>query len=73
MISGLIFLNDGYDRRLHASHLDRAKLAAADIGRGHISDGFVINLTTSTAPITAGSYFWPWTRLAPRRSRSPSS
>ena len=57
VISGLIFLNDGYDRRLQASNLDRAKLAAADIGRGHISDDFVINLTTSTAPITAGSYF----------------
>ena len=57
VISGLIFLNDGYDRRLQASNLDRAKLAAADIGRGHIGDDFVINLTTSTAPITAGSYF----------------
>jgi hypothetical protein len=55
--SGLIFLNDGYDRRVQASDLDRAKLAAVDIGRGHIRDDFVIQLTTSTAPFTAGSYY----------------
>ena len=57
VVSGLIFLNDGYDRRVQASDLDRAKLAAVDIGRGHISDGFVIQLTTSTSPFTAGSYY----------------
>jgi hypothetical protein len=57
VVSGLIFLNVGYDRRVQASDLDRAKLAAADIGRGHISDDFVIQLTTSTAPFTAGSYY----------------
>ena len=57
VISGLIFLNDGYDRRVQASDLDRAKLAAVDIGRGHIGDDFVIQLTTSTAPFTAGSYY----------------
>lgn len=57
VVSGLIFLNDGYDRRVQASDLDRAKLAAADMGRGHISDDFVIQLTTSTAPFTAADYY----------------
>jgi hypothetical protein len=56
-ISGYIFLHDGYNRRKYASDLDRAKLAAVEIGRGHVSPTFVINLTTGTAPIYAGSYF----------------
>ena len=57
VISGLIFLHDGYQRREFASNLDRAKLAAVDIGRGHIPDDFAVQLTTSTAPFTAGSYY----------------
>jgi hypothetical protein len=56
-VSGLIFLHDGFERREQASDLDRAKLAAIDIARLHLSDDFLINLTTSTPPISSSSYF----------------
>jgi hypothetical protein len=57
VVSGVIFLHDGYQRREFSSDRDRATLAAVDIGRGHISDDFSIQLTTSTAPFTAGDYY----------------
>ena len=56
IVSGIIFLHDGYELRRSASQLERARLAAVELSRPSVRPDFTVDLDLVTS-FKAGSYF----------------
>jgi hypothetical protein len=73
VVSGILFLRDGYRLQLSDSEITQARLAALEIARQNVRPGLAVNLDVGTR-IDAGAYFsaadafgspaWPESELA---------